>query len=243
MSFITVAPGQTITASWGNTVRDQLVSPFASASARTSAISALVEGMLSYRSDEKVFEGYNGTSWLPVGWIPIASTTLGSAAASVTFNSIPATYKNLVVVALAKSAPATNFEDILLRFNNDSGTNYANINVTADNTGGAPALLSGSSQTSAPILRMPSSNLNSTIFGGGFAFVLGYSNSSMSNKNVFSLSGNGDWGNVGQFRMRGCSWGAGGGSFTASAVTRIDLISGNGNFVTNSSFQLYGFGA
>jgi hypothetical protein len=123
--YTTNVAGTTITASWGNTnVRDQVVTPFASAAARTSAITTLVDGMASYRSDEGVFEGYIAakTAWLPIGWIPIASTTLGSAAASVTFNSIPATYKNLVVVALAKSAPATNFEDILLRFNNDSGT-------------------------------------------------------------------------------------------------------------------------
>jgi hypothetical protein len=244
MPYTTVVAGTTITASYGNAnIRDQVVTPFASASARTSAITSPVEGMLSYRADEKVFEGYNATSWLPVGWIPIASTTLGVAASSVSFTSVPATYRNLVIVALAKSAAATSFEDILLRFNNDSSGNYANVNVTADNAGGAVGLLTGSSQTSAPILRMPSSSLNATIFGGGFAFVLGYSSSATSNKNIFSLSGNGDWGNVGQFRLRGCSWGAGGGSFTATAVTRIDLISGNGNFVAASTFQLYGFGA
>jgi hypothetical protein len=63
MPYLTVVAGTTITASWGNQVRDQLVTPFASTSARTSAITSPVEGMLSYLTDGDNFEGYDGTAW------------------------------------------------------------------------------------------------------------------------------------------------------------------------------------
>jgi hypothetical protein len=64
--YTTVVAGTTITASWGNaSVRDQVVTPFASAAARTSAITSPVAGMLSYRSDGDIFDGYTGSAWKP----------------------------------------------------------------------------------------------------------------------------------------------------------------------------------
>ena len=52
---------------------------------------------------------------------PIATTTLGSAASSITFSSIPATYTDLRVVLTC--ADTTIFPQV--RFNSDSGTNYS----------------------------------------------------------------------------------------------------------------------
>jgi hypothetical protein len=93
-------------------------------------------------------------------------------------------------------------------------------------------------------MRCAAASLNANVWGGGFAYVMGYSSSLTSNKNVFSLSGEGDQGNQGQFRVRQCSWNNGGASYTATAATRIDLIAGgSSNFAANSTFQLYGFGA
>jgi hypothetical protein len=180
---------------------------------------------------------------LPAGWIPIASTTLGVATSTVTWSSIPATYRNLLIVAHCKTTEVANQSDILMRFNNDSGSNYSNINVTADQAG-ALGILSGNAQTTMPVMRCAAASLNANVWGGGFAYVMGYSSSLTSNKNVFSLSGEGDQGNQGQFRVRQCSWNNGGASYTATAATRIDLIAGgSSNFAANSTFQLYGFGA
>lgn len=68
MPYTTLVPGTTITSAWANaSVRDQVVTPFATAAARTSAISSPVTGMLSYRTDGVVFEGYDGVAWVPVG--------------------------------------------------------------------------------------------------------------------------------------------------------------------------------
>lgn len=64
MPYTTVTAGSTITASWANTnVRDQVVTPFASSSARSSAITAPIDGMVSYLQDTDVFEGYINGGW------------------------------------------------------------------------------------------------------------------------------------------------------------------------------------
>lgn len=66
MPYTTLVAGTTITASWGNaSVRDQAVTPFATAAARTSAVGGSPpEGMLTYRVDGKVFDGHDGTGWV-----------------------------------------------------------------------------------------------------------------------------------------------------------------------------------
>lgn len=56
-------------------------------------------------------------------YTPIASITLEAAAASVTFSSIPQTYTDLVIVSQMKLT--TNTRAVIMRFNNDSGSNYS----------------------------------------------------------------------------------------------------------------------
>lgn len=53
---------------------------------------------------------------------PIATTTLGSAAATITFSSIPASYTDLRLVFLGKS---TTSSTCYIRFNGDTATNYS----------------------------------------------------------------------------------------------------------------------
>jgi hypothetical protein len=64
MPYTTLVAGTTILSSWANaSVRDQSVTPFASESARTSAISSPVTGMISYTTDCLTTWHYNGTAW------------------------------------------------------------------------------------------------------------------------------------------------------------------------------------
>jgi hypothetical protein len=61
--------GEVVTAAnLQNYVQNQTVMVFASASARTTALSGvLAEGMISYRTDSHVLEIYNGSAWIGVG--------------------------------------------------------------------------------------------------------------------------------------------------------------------------------
>jgi hypothetical protein len=66
---------------------------------------------------------------MPTTYEPIATTTLGSANATITFSSIAATYTDLRVVLVCTTSGATN---IRLRFNNDSSTLYSITTLYAD---------------------------------------------------------------------------------------------------------------
>ena len=54
----------------------------------------------------------------------LATVTLGSSASSVTFSSIPATYRDLILVSSVALSPAG---DVHLRFNSDTGSNYSTV--------------------------------------------------------------------------------------------------------------------
>jgi len=63
-------------------------------------------------------------------YTPLANVTLGATASSVTFSSIPATYRDLVVVAAGTMS--TNNLDINLTLNSDSTDgNYARVWMSA----------------------------------------------------------------------------------------------------------------
>ena len=60
----------------------------------------------------------------------IASNVLGSSAASVTFSSIPATYRDLIVVCTITGSGGNGW--FLLTFNSDTGSNYSRVNASGN---------------------------------------------------------------------------------------------------------------
>lgn len=74
----------------------------------------------------------------------IETTTLGSAAANITFSSIPSTYTDLVVVYTLKAETAS--ADIYMRFNSDSGSNYSNTILWGNGTSAGSNRFSGAAQ-------------------------------------------------------------------------------------------------
>lgn len=74
---------------------------------------------------------YDGTNFQLISnvpakdWTQIATTTLGSDAASITFTSIPTAYNYLkIIIENAKTSTATGNLYLYLQFNDDSGSNY-----------------------------------------------------------------------------------------------------------------------
>jgi hypothetical protein len=65
---------------------------------------------------------------------PIATTTLGTAAASITFSSIPATYTDLRLVVMCKP---TGDSTAYVQFNSDTGSNYSRVNLRGNGSSAA----------------------------------------------------------------------------------------------------------
>jgi hypothetical protein len=62
----------------------------------------------------------------------LANITLGSSASSVTFSSIPATYRDLVLIHTGTSTN-TSVNSLQIRVNGDSGSNYFGVVMASDN--------------------------------------------------------------------------------------------------------------
>jgi hypothetical protein len=61
---------------------------------------------------------------MPLTYEKIASTTVGTASATITLGSIPATYTDLRLVVVANTTGTSDY-NVQLRFNGDSGNNYS----------------------------------------------------------------------------------------------------------------------
>ncbi len=87
--------------------------------------------------------------------VAIATTTLGSAATSITFSSIPQTYTDLRLVLVGTTTVA---DAIFLRYNGDTGTNYSRTVLQGDGSTAA-----SSRQTSENLIYLTRTNLDTTL--------------------------------------------------------------------------------
>lgn len=70
---------------------------------------------------------------MAITYEPLATTTLGSATATVTFSSIPSTYTDLVLIATVKLT-TDNTDRLILQFNNDTSNNYSTTFLYVENS-------------------------------------------------------------------------------------------------------------
>lgn len=57
-------------------------------------------------------------------YIPLATTTLGSSTSQITLSSIPATYRDLILIV---NVPPIAGSELVMRLNGDTGANYSRV--------------------------------------------------------------------------------------------------------------------
>lgn len=173
-------------------------------------------------------------------WTLIASNTLTSSAASITFSGInTSAYVNLLIIASCRSDVGSAYSSVSSSTNN-TGVNYGYQFFRAYGNGSP----TGSGNTNVAdywygiIYNSASTASPSTAFGNYYLEYPGYANYGTTGHNktmYFYGAGNAGTGSV--------FWVAGGCGTqnTTSATTSITLSEANsGNFVANSTFYLYG---
>jgi hypothetical protein len=158
----------------------------------------------------------------------IASNVLSSSAASVTFSAIPATYTDLVLRITSRETVTQN--SIILAFNGDSATNYSRTILFA--TGSAAVSARESSQTSLIALYDEDASFTANTFNSMEIYIPSYTVSQNKPLSIYGASEN----NATLARM--CDT-AGLWRNTAS-LNQIVLSKTGSNFVSGSSFYLYG---
>ena len=153
-------------------------------------------------------------------YTPIATQTLGSAAASVTFSSIPQGYTDLVVVC--NNVVDTNGY-CLLRYNNDSSSNYSRTFIVGN----------GTSVNSYRSSNITEAYINATTSGTGYLSIMNimnYSNSTTYKTNIVRANYAGAEVDSFIYLWR-----------STSPITTINIISPSGSGIqAGSTFTLYG---
>ena len=160
----------------------------------------------------------------------ISTVTVSSAVSSISFSSIPSTYKHLQVRWLAKTSDA-NYNAISIRYNSDSGSNYAWH--TFYGTGSSVVTETGTSDTNIRSLAMSGTNFTN-IFNVGVYDILDYANTSKykTSRVLTGIDTNGG----GYMNMGSGLW------MNTNAISTITILPFNGSATLQqySQFALYG---
>jgi hypothetical protein len=159
----------------------------------------------------------------------IATVTVGAGgAATITFSSIPATYKHLQIRYIGLTATQAN---VSMTFNNDTASNYSSHQVQ----GNGASVVSDASTSAAAMFLLGLISVSSTSPVASIIDILDYADTNKY-KTVRALTGQDnnasgtatDW----RISLNSGNW------RSTSAITRLDL-SGT-TFAEYSSFALYG---
>jgi hypothetical protein len=172
----------------------------------------------------------------PSGFYSIATVTATGGETTITFSSIPGTYKSLQIRGIARdTSTATNLTAAnSLKFNGDgTGANYSSHYLRADGTNVTAADVSGNGAVLVQGMEMVSTTSN--IFSTFIIDIEDYA-STTKNKTVRAFAGGDANGASANIRM-GLSSGA---WLSTAAVTSISLTHGFASYAAGSTFALYG---
>jgi len=149
----------------------------------------------------------------------IATTTLGSDTATVTFSSISGSFTDLVLVASYKRSVSGNG---IVKINSDTGSNYSYTYLLGD---GSSASSARSANRANAIVSYDSADLQETLLVNFF----NYSNTT-TNKTLISRGNDTGLGVISYINL----W------RSTSAITSIEIYPNSGNWRSGSTFTLYG---
>lgn len=169
----------------------------------------------------------------------IATTTVGAGgSSSITFSSIPSTYKHLQVRYLVQSSRASYDGDYLkVNFNSDTGSNYYYGHQLQGDGTSATSWANGAG-TAAFIERITNNQMGSSIFAGGITDILDYqdTNKFKTLRTLIGFDLNGAPNSYsGRVNLASALW------RSTSAISSITIALGVGTTIQQySSFALYG---
>lgn len=163
---------------------------------------------------------------MPSTYEPIATSTLGSAASSVTFSSIPSTYTDLVLILDCASTIAG--QEPVVQVNGDTGTNYSITQV-----GGNGSSASSFGQSNVNWMKLDRLGGTTTTFGyNAIVNFMNYSNTT-TNKTVLARGNNANYAAEAMVYL----W------RNTAAISSMVITCNTSTFITGSTFTLYGIKA
>lgn len=160
----------------------------------------------------------------------ISSVSLSSAASSITFSSIPATYTDLKILLSLRASTAAGNSNCFINLNGTFGTSYAQRRLY-----GTGAAAGSDAQTSYPWIEMSSVIPNATTTANTFAnaeiYIPNY-RSSINKSLSVDFVGENNAATAYAYLTAGL--------FSSSSAITTIVIDGTDNFVEHSTAYLYG---
>jgi len=175
----------------------------------------------------------SGSKAVTSSYESIATVSGNGSSDTVTFSSIPSTFKHLQIRYMARITASTTVENVGVFFNSDTGSNYSGHYLYGN--GSSASAGAGSNTTGITTGgRVTGASIASNILGVGVIDILDYQNTNKY-KTIRILSG---WDSNGN----GEAWFASGSWRDTTAVNSISLkqLFGSGGWTSNSTFSLYG---
>jgi hypothetical protein len=170
---------------------------------------------------------------MPSTYTLISSNVLGSPAASITFSAIPGTYTDLVLRISARTDRASQNNSFIgiKPFNSDTASNYSTTRIYGDGSTVQSGL--SSSANYAAIAYIPATTATGSTFGSVEVYIPSYT---ASQNKAFSSDAAHENNATLAYRSAFASlW------RNTDAITSITIDTlAQGNFISGSSFYLYG---
>jgi len=170
--------------------------------------------------------------YFPAAYESIATTSVGSGGqTTITFSSIPSTYKHLQLRVFAKANYAANIFSLGIRYNSDSGANYT-YHSTYGNT--TSAISNGYTGYTYDYTCSVMGTSTANNFATNVIDILDYADTNKY-KTIRSFNGADVNGSGGSVALASCLW------QSTSAINSISISTGGyGDLLQYSHFALYG---
>jgi hypothetical protein len=155
---------------------------------------------------------------------------LGSAQSTISFTSISSSFTDLMLVLSLRGSLNNPQIGHLLRFNNDSGTNYKTLAVTGN--GSSAGALSQTSETYIYTGQAPALTATGSTFGNTSIYIPNYAGSSQKSVSIDATRETN--GTSVYLTFMGGLW------TSTAAINRIDIVCEVANWEAYSSATLYG---
>lgn len=164
----------------------------------------------------------------------ISSNTLGSNTASVSFNSIPNTYTDLLVKFSLRASNVGTVGDLYIKLNGDSSSIYSNTNLYAETN---PPASSRTTNTTSIFSAggVGGTSVTANTFTNGEIYIPSYTASQNKATGTSSTVENNSASGFTYYLYEGAGL-----YRSTTAISSITFTTNLGSFVTNSSFYLYG---
>jgi hypothetical protein len=161
----------------------------------------------------------------------IATVTTSASQATVSFTSIPSTYKHLQLRIHARSNRASSDTTAVIRFNSDSGANYNNHRIYGN--GSTVSADGNTNETRVLFLTINAVGAAVASYSPYIVDVIDYANTGK-NKTARAIGGKNNTNTDGYIFLQSGAW------RNTAAITTVELIDVISTFVNGSVISLYG---